>query len=483
MAVRGNCIILSIRREHAQRIFEGSKTFELRKSLPKQPFQRVYLYETAGRGIVGCFDVARVLREEKNVLWNTVRYWATTKARFDNYFDRFTDGYAIEVSRPVKFKNPISSKELREIDPKFHVPMSSVLLRLASPLGQHLERQRRLSRKSQSFEVQLAPIVSTDRERYKALVLKHIGARYEGIDATFASRTLNVHDLGHDPSGFFTERKDVFSIWNRKQRIGFTTITWKNTGCAKTGPTIIESESQGRGYGRATRRAIEAMARAAGCRKVYCTFADNATEIISYLLDSEMKIEAHLDRQYSAEHGELVFGKFLIADEYQGTRAMKRSARKGELLDLRRVNRSLLKTSLVSLFSGAWTSVDEAFADRILKSAAGTGKPDPRNKSKRLVCVGTPDEIVGLTVLLPKRGGAVKALLCASTNDPETLRLMITEVCRLSCGWGSRKIYFLHPLLDGVVVKILRESQFQMEGFLRAPYRPGEDVGIFSRFC
>jgi predicted transcriptional regulator len=451
--------------------------------LPSQAFKRVYLYETAGRGIVGCFDVARILRDEKNVLWNTVRYQAATRARFESYFDRYTDGYAIEVIRPVKFKNPISSKELREIDPKFHVPMSSKLIRLASSLGQFLERHRRLSRKGQIYEVQLIPIAASERELYKAQVLKHVGARYEGIDGTFAAKTLEVHDIGHDPTGFFTERKEVYSIWNRKERVGFTTITWKSSGCAKTGPTILESKSRGHGFGRATRRAIEQIVRAAGYRKVYCTCADNATDIISYLLDSEMKIEAHLDRQYSAEHGELVFGKFLVADEYQDIPAMKRSNRKGKLVDPHSFDRASIKKRFVSLFSESWMPVDEVFIERIFRSAAGIGRPDPRHKAKRLVCVGNKDELLGITVLMPKRGGAVKALLSTKTTDPETLGLMIDEVCRLSCSWGSRKIYFLHPLLDTAVIKVLNESQFQMEGFLRAPYKPGADVGIFSRFC
>jgi predicted transcriptional regulator len=235
MAITGNCIILSIRREHAQRIFEGSKIYELRKALPADKFKRVYLYESGGRGIVGCFEVARVIREDKGHLWDKVKYSATTKTRFDEYFKRYADGYAIEVLKPVCFRNPISAKELREIDPKFHVPMSSVLVKLASPLGQFLERNRRLNRRGESGEVILAPIASSDRKAFQALVLRYVGARYEEIDESFAARTLDVHDSGHDPLGFFTQRKDVFSIWNRKERVGFTTITWKTTDVQKQG--------------------------------------------------------------------------------------------------------------------------------------------------------------------------------------------------------------------------------------------------------
>src|SRR6185437_9005003 len=195
-------LILSIRREHAQRILEGSKIFELRKRLPTREFKRVYMYETGGGGIVGCFDPLRIIREKKAALWDKVNYQATTRMRFNNYFSRSTDGYAIEVAKPVRFKEPISVKELRELEPGFHAPMSSRAIAANSRLGLFLETKRRLARRRESPAVSLAPIASPERKRYEELVLKHIGARYDGIDETFASRTLEVHDVGHDPAGF-----------------------------------------------------------------------------------------------------------------------------------------------------------------------------------------------------------------------------------------------------------------------------------------
>lgn len=488
MAVTGNCLILSIRREHAQRILEGSKVFELRKMLPSRPFKRVYMYETGGGGIIGCFDPSRVIRDKKGVLWDRVNYHATTRARFERYFERSTDGFAIEVTKPVRFKNPIAISELRDVDPRFHVPMSSRILALNSRLGQFLETKRRLNRKRQSPEVLLIPIAPSERERYKELVLKQIGARYDGIDESFAQRTLEVHDIGHDPSGFFTDRKEVFSIWHRKEhtrkdQIGFTTVTWKNNGCAKTGPTIIEPKHQHRGYGRATRIALESIVRIAEFRKIYCTCADDAPNVVAYLLDSGMKIEAHLDRQYSADHGEFVFGKFLVADEYEEIPLPARKSVKAKVIDPQRVGSRVLKRDFKLLFETSWTAISDSFAERIVKGGISRKKPDPRFKAKRLVCIGSPNKIEGLTVLLPKRGGSVKALMACSTNDESSLKAMIEEVSRLSCGWGSRKIYFLHPLLDVAPIQALRSSQFQMEGFLRAPYKPGQDIGIFSRFC
>jgi predicted transcriptional regulator/RimJ/RimL family protein N-acetyltransferase len=482
MESKVNGVVLSIKREHAERIFEGSKHFELRKSLPLSPFRRVYLY-VGGDGVVGCFDATRVIREEKNKLWNEVNYRATTRFRFDKYFESWSSGCAIEVARPIRFATPIGAKALRDVDSGFRAPMSAVLLNLDSPLGTFLEKKRAYYRRRMGPDVTLISIEKKDRPIYKKWVLRHIGLRYEGIDESFAERNLGVHDLGHDPSGFFTARKQVLSIMRAGERVGFTTITWKNGGCAKTGPTILESKFRGQGLGRAARRAVELLAGHAGYRKIYCTCADDAYDVIQYLLDAGMKVEAHLDRQYSGDHGELIFGKFLVADEYYGARVRRRGSFRGKVLDISSIEKGRLRDSMVELFSQDWTPIDETFADRVLAGALTKGKPDARDKAKRIVCMGDSKRIYAMTILLPKRGGAVKALLCTATEHKGTLQQMIEEVSRLSCGWNSRKVYFLHPLLDSSVVAVLRESRFQLEGILKAPYKPGEDVGILSRFC
>lgn len=483
MSNKGNALVLSIRREHATRIFEGSKQFELRKTLPHCDLRRVYLYESGGGGMIGCFDPKRIIRAPKDALWAEVNYRATTSRRFDQYFENRSAGCAIEVAHPLKFDTPISLQELRTIKSSFRVPMSSDVISLETPLGLHLEKKRAQTRRRLGPQLILVPILTRDRAVYERWVLKHIGRRYDGIDGTFAAHNLDVHDLGHDPVGFFTERKEVLSIMRGKNRIGFTTITWKSNGCAKTGPTILGTSYRGKGLGRAARREIESHVRAAGYRKIYCTCADDAKDIIGYLLDSGMKIEAHLDRQYSAEHGELIFGKFLAADEYVDRHAPTRQSIRGQLLDIHTVPKNRLRDAVEVLFGRDWIAPDEAFADKILQAAFSKGKPDARKKAKRIVCVGKGEEVYGLVILLPKRGGAVKALMCSATDDLQTLKILIEECVHLSCGWGSRKVYFLHPLLDAAIVKTLKESQFQMEGFLKAPYRPGEDVGVFSRFC
>ena len=347
-----NALVLSIRREHAARIFEGSKQFELRKSLPTCEFHRVYLYESGGGGMIGSFDPKRVIRDAKDALWTQVNYKATTSERFNRYFENRSTGCAIEVTKPVRFEEPIPLQVLRMIQRSFRVPMSSAVIPLNSKLGSFLERKTAVNRRKLGPDLTLIPISPNDRNTYKRWVIQHVGIRYEGIDGTFAARNLDVHDLGHDPAGFFTDKKQVLSIMNGTHRIGFTTITWKNSGCAKTGPTILGRAYRGKGLGRASRRAIETLVRDAGYRKIYCTCADNAHRVIGYLLGADMKIEAHLDRQYSGDHGALVFGKFLLADEYIERQNSKRQSRHVELLDVQSVDKLQLQQAIVTLLVG-----------------------------------------------------------------------------------------------------------------------------------
>ena len=47
---------------------------------------------------------------------------------------------------------------------------------------------------------------------------------------------------------------------------------------------------------------------------------------------------------------------------------------------------------------------------------------------------------------------------------------------------GGRKLYFLHPIVDAETILLLKSHGFQAEGLLLAPYVPGQDVAVMSKF-
>ena len=292
---RSAALLLSIRPEHAHRIFAGSKRYELRKVLPVAGFNRVFLYETGGAGVVGWFDVGEIFRQPIGKLWKTVGNAATSHDRFVAYFSNAQEGYAIAIRNARRFQHPISANGLNGDRLKLQPPQSFIILERGQPFWTLLESERQRTLRREMPTVRLKKITSSQRALYKKQVMKHVGANYEGIDETFAEANLRIHDLGFDPAGFFTTRKEVLSINNERHVcIGFTTLTYKSGGCVKTGPTILLPQYRSRGYGQATRKAIEEHAVRLKARKLYCTCPETSEGTTRYLIASGMRVEAHL---------------------------------------------------------------------------------------------------------------------------------------------------------------------------------------------
>jgi predicted transcriptional regulator len=480
---RSTALLLSIRPEHVHRIFAGSKRFELRKVLPVTDFKRVFLYETGGTGIVGWFDVGDIIRQPIEKLWKTVGNAATSHDRFQAYFSTAREGYAIAIQSPRRFQAPISAKGLNGDRLKLQPPQSFIVLRPGQPFWTLLESERHRTLQRELPLVRLKKITPSQRAAYKKQVLKHVGANYEGIDETFAEANLRIHDLGFDPAGFFTTKKEVLSISNdRDSCIGFTTLTYKSGGCVKTGPTILLPQHRSKGYGQATRRAIEEYVVARNARKLYCTCPETSEETTRYLLASGMRVEAHLANRYSTTHNELVFGKLLVTDENSIRFVSPSTNRVSDLADPDRFDRRQLRRDFKEMFERIWPPVSERFVRELLRQSVEERATQHHEKPKRLVCVGTGERAYGAVVLLPKRGGAVKGLFLRNTNDRETLRKLLDGALEMVTHLGGRKLYFLHPIVDAETILLLKSLGFHAEGLLLAPYVPGQDVAVMSKF-
>ncbi len=363
-------LLLSIRPQHAHRIFEGSKHFELRKVLPVSNFNRVFLYETGGTGIVGWFDAGELINKPIDALWASVGTAATTREAFYSYFANVKEGFAIEIRDAHRFTRAIDASRLNGDRLKLLPPQSFILLERGQPLYTLLEAERQATIRTDLPRVTLKKIRASQREIYKKLVLKHISAHYEDIDETFANATLRVHDLGFDPAGFFTTKKEVLSISNKRGAcIGFTTLTYKSGQCVKTGPTIILRRYRGGGYGQATRKAIEERARSFGIRKIYCTCPEGSEETVKYLFASGMRVEAHLERHYATTHNELVFGKLIVSDENSVPSVAAPRAVAGGVADPSSFRRDALVNDIRSMFR---KNVVLSFC-RVRKSSSAAG--------------------------------------------------------------------------------------------------------------
>lgn len=475
-------LVLSIQPVHAERIFTGVKHFEMRKALPKESFSRVFLYETGGRGITGCFDAGIPIKAAIPELWKIVGEKGTPKERFFAYFSKSKNGCAIPVMNPIQFASPICPPALIRAVPSFTAPMSFLLVQPGTKLHDTLSEKR--LKEVKSVSVNLLPLRPCDRSRYVRLVTKEIAPKYDEITEDFARSILRSHNIGKDPNGIFTTRKRAFSILSDKgQLVGFTTVTYKIGGSVKTGPTVILPHYRRRGFGAATRRALLGLATKEKARKLYCTCPDNDSRVLSYLLRSGFGVEAHLKQQYTPAHGELVLGRFIDCP-VKPSRTVRTEIARSETVakQLKPGDPPFenLLTFFQKLFAWTWIPIEVSRAKSILSNGSRL-KRTYEDKPSRIICFGNRRKCSSLVLLVPKRGGAVKALWFSQTNNEETLKTMLHTVENQVRADGKRKLYFVHPFDDAQITIVLKSSGYSVEGLLREPYRVGQDALVLSK--
>jgi predicted transcriptional regulator/RimJ/RimL family protein N-acetyltransferase len=473
-------LLLSIRAPHADRIFKGEKHFELRKSLPKKRFARVYLYESGGRGVVGCFDAGKVIHSPLEELWRTVGGRATTKERFDAYFGGWQKGYAIEVFSPLKFSQPVLPPALKDATPTFTAPQSYLLLPHTEGLYRTLEAKRR--EELGKRPIRLERMAPADNESFISVVTHEISRSYDEITRDFATALLRLDSMGEEPNGIFTTRKEVFSAFDETHGlVGFTTLTFKLGGSAKTGPTILFPEYRGKGYGTSLRREVIKYAIGRGVRKLYCTCPDTEHPVIRHLLGNGLRIEAHLASHYRVHHGELVFGMLLDTKSHEYVERPRRSTHSAVVVE----PESLPEESLIEvahrLLSDSGYAIDADRAALLVRRAKRKQDQPYESKPISMVCLADGAQCVGISILIPKRGGATKGILVSATEQRGSIVNLLIESEGRQRIRGRRKLYFTHPLNDHTLIEILLQSGYRTEGVLEQPYTPGLDAVVMSK--
>lgn len=102
-----NDVLMSIHPEHAEAIFAGTKTVELRRRRPSfGAGTRVLVYATSPtQQVDGVFEVGGVIEGAPAALWRAVKARAgVDRATFDGYFDGCDVAYAIEVVQPRRIE-------------------------------------------------------------------------------------------------------------------------------------------------------------------------------------------------------------------------------------------------------------------------------------------------------------------------------------------------------------------------------------------
>lgn len=120
-------IVISIKPEFANKIFDGSKKIELRKVAPNaNPGDLMIVYSTFPEmAIIGICKIQKVIKSTPSDIWkNHADILGIDKSRFLEYYSSTNTAIGIVLECTRRFKAKISLKYLKEQFPKFSPPQT-----------------------------------------------------------------------------------------------------------------------------------------------------------------------------------------------------------------------------------------------------------------------------------------------------------------------------------------------------------------------
>lgn len=99
-------VLLSIKPEFADKIFNGTKKYEFRRSIFKEDIKIIVVYVSYPvQEIVGEFEIDNILTGKVNKIWNmTKKFSGITKQYYDEYFENKDEANAICIGRLKKYR-------------------------------------------------------------------------------------------------------------------------------------------------------------------------------------------------------------------------------------------------------------------------------------------------------------------------------------------------------------------------------------------
>lgn len=107
-------VLISIKPKYVEKILQGEKKFEFRKTIFKREnIRKVFIYSSAPvQKIVASFEIEEIFRGHPKEIWNSCKKGAGISE--DAYFDYFADreyACSIQIKNLHRFQNPVSPYE------------------------------------------------------------------------------------------------------------------------------------------------------------------------------------------------------------------------------------------------------------------------------------------------------------------------------------------------------------------------------------
>lgn len=102
-------VLLSIKPEFADKIFNGEKRYEFRRTIFKnEAVKTVLVYASSPvQKVIGEFEIETIIKKDPENLWNsTYEFAGISKEYFMKYFADKDFGFAIKIKKTRKYKVP-----------------------------------------------------------------------------------------------------------------------------------------------------------------------------------------------------------------------------------------------------------------------------------------------------------------------------------------------------------------------------------------
>lgn len=107
-------VILSIKPEFANKIFDGTKKYEFRRAIFKNPdVKKVVVYSSSPvQKIIGEFEIDRIITHNPETLWSkTKKHSGISEDFFFQYFGDKKLGFAIKIKNTKLYQKPKCIRE------------------------------------------------------------------------------------------------------------------------------------------------------------------------------------------------------------------------------------------------------------------------------------------------------------------------------------------------------------------------------------
>lgn len=102
-------VVLSIKPEFAEKIFQGTKKYEFRRAIFKNPeVKKIIVYASSPvQKVIGEFEIDQIISHDLCTLWDkTKEYSGITEAYFFEYFGNKEHGFAIKIKKTIRYSTP-----------------------------------------------------------------------------------------------------------------------------------------------------------------------------------------------------------------------------------------------------------------------------------------------------------------------------------------------------------------------------------------